>query len=138
MHSTYWIGQPGVPVTLGGMTGSEVRSALQPQTPREEFLLAMLEETHERLIASIALGEDFDETDDEDRIHIKVDLAQRAEGAERQLRQARESKETISKLVRQVLLAQGMVASQSARFEMVLQQLKKIDTAMHGWHQQLA
>ncbi|WP_314408871.1 hypothetical protein [Pseudomonas kuykendallii] len=138
MQSTYWIGQAGLPVILRGMTAAEVRTALQPQTPREEFLLAMLEETHERLIASIALQDDFDETDDGESIRIKVSLAERAEHAERKVRNAQESKETIRRLVRELLLDQGMVASESARLEMVLQQLKKIDTAMHAWHQQLA
>lgn len=126
MDSEWWIGQPGVPVILRGRTADEVRGMLQPQTAREEFLLAKLEETHEKMLAAVLLASDFDDSDDEESWRLKLSLSERAEKAERDLARWQERANTAIRIAGDAIAAQGMVASQTDRFQLIINKLAEL------------
>src|SRR5690606_1539787 len=85
MHSSVLIGRKGVPVICRNLLPSELRTVIQPDNDREEFLLLLAEEQHLRAVAAEQLGEDYDDSDDDELIGYKLSLAEKVERAERQV-----------------------------------------------------
>lgn len=125
MHSQHFIGCPGVPAVLTGMGALEVRHCLQPQNDREEYLLALLEETGAKLADALILQDDFDEDDDLDTMRDKVDLRVRCSRAEDETRRCRERMWKVTQLAKDALMTQAMIASPEARTQALLDALAK-------------
>ncbi|SDS19606.1 hypothetical protein SAMN05216421_1079 [Halopseudomonas xinjiangensis] len=132
MFSDYWIGQPGVPVIAREARPEHIRSVIEPTTPREEYLVARIEELAAKATGAEVLGKYFDEDDDDDEIYQKIDLKRRAEYAERQADEARRKMLAITEAVRSFTLAQSVVASQEQRLQMMLDGIKQLSDQIRG------
>lgn len=130
MHSSVLIGRKGVPVICRNLLPSELRTVIQPDNDREEFLLLLAEEQHLRAVAAEQLGEDYDDSDDDELIGYKLSLAEKVERAERQVDHMlhrmdsnRQRTDEILRLAKQALLNQSLVASQEERLQGLLNDL---------------
>lgn len=130
MHSSVLIGRKGVPVICRNLLPSELRTVIQPDNDREEFLLLLAEEQHLRAVAAEQLGEDYDDSDDDELIGYKMSLAEKVERAERQVDHMlhrmdsnRQRTDEILRLAKQALLNQSLVASQEERLQGLLNDL---------------
>ncbi len=130
MHSSLLIGRKGVPVICRNLLPSELRTVIQPDNDREEFLLLLAEEQHLRAVAAEQLGEDYDDSDDDELIGYKMSLAEKVERAERQVDHMlhrmdsnRQRTDEILRLAKQALLNQSLVASQEERLQSLLNDL---------------
>ncbi|WP_435607685.1 hypothetical protein [Pseudomonas knackmussii] len=127
MHSSTLIGRKGIPVICRNLRPLEIRSAIQPDNDREEYLLLLVEEQYIRALAAEKLEEDYDESDDDELIGHKLSLAEKVETAERQvgdmLRRMdhnREHTNEILRVAKRALLNQSMVASNEDRLNGLL------------------
>lgn len=127
MHSSVLIGRKGVPVICRNLLPSELRTAIQPDNDREEFLLLLAEEQHQRAVAAEQLGEDYDDSDDDELIGYKLSLAEKVERAEHQVSHMllrmdsqRERSNEILRIAKRALLNQSMVASSEERLRGLL------------------
>lgn len=130
MHSSALIGRKGVPVICRTLSPSEIRTAIQPDNDREEYLLLLAEEQHIRALAAEQLGDDYDEGDDEELISHKLSLAEKVVIAKRQvddmlrrMEHNRERTNEILRIAKQALMNQSMVASPEARLQGLLNDL---------------
>jgi hypothetical protein len=130
MHSSALIGRKGVPVICRTLSPSEIRTAIQPDNDREEYLLLLAEEQHIRALAAEQLGDDYDEGDDEELIRHKLSLAEKVVIAKRQvddmlrrMEHNRERTNEILRIAKQALMNQSMVASPEARLQGLLNDL---------------
>jgi len=130
MHSSVLIGRKGVPVICRSLSPSEIRTAIQPDSDREEFLLLLAEERHQRAVAAEKLGDDYDDSDDDELIGHKLSLAEKVEKAERQvgdmlrrMDSQRERSNEILRIAKSALLNQSMVGSQDERLQSLLNDL---------------
>lgn len=130
MHSSVLIGRKGVPVICRTLSPSEIRTAIQPDNDREEYLLLLAEEQHIRALAAEQLGDDYDEGDDEELISHKLSLADKVVIAQRQvddmlrrMEHNRERTNEILRIAKQALMNQSMVASPEARLQGLLNDL---------------
>nr|WP_286948312.1 hypothetical protein [Pseudomonas sp. UBA6718] len=130
MHSSVLIGRKGVPVICRTLSPSEIRTAIQPDNDREEYLLLLAEEQHIRALAAEQLGDDYDEGDDEELISHKLSLAEKVVIAKRQvddmlrrMEHNRERTNEILRIAKQALMNQSMVASPEARLQGLLNDL---------------
>ena len=133
MHSSVLIGRKGVPVICRNLLPSELRTVIQPDNDREEFLLLLAEEQHLRAVAAEQLGEDYDDSDDDELIGYKLSLAEKVERAERQVGQMlnrmdsqRERSNEILRIAKRALLNQSMVGSQDERLQSLLNDLAEL------------
>ncbi len=142
MHSSVLIGRKGVPVTCRTLSPSEIRIAIQPDNDREEFLLLLAEEQHQRAVAAEQLGEDYDDSDDEELIGCKLSLAEKVERAERQvgvmlrrMDSQRERSNEILRIAKRAQLNQSMVASSEERMQSLLNDLAELRhlVGSHAW-----
>lgn len=127
MHSSVLIGRKGVPVICRNLLPSELRTVIQPDNDREEFLLLLAEEQHLRAVAAEQLGEDYDDSDDDELIGYKLSLAEKVERAERQvgdmlrrMDRNRDQTNEILRIAKRALLNQSMVASSEERLRGML------------------
>ena len=127
MHSSVLIGRKGVPVICRNLLPSELRTVIQPDNDREEFSLLLAEEQHLRAVAAEQLGEDYDDSDDDELIGYKLSLAEKVERAERQVSHMlrrmdsqRERSNEILRIAKRALLNQSMVASSEERLRGLL------------------
>lgn len=130
MHSSVLIGRKGVPVICRNLLPSELRTVIQPDNDREEFLLLLAEEQHLRAVAAEQLGEDYDDSDDDELIGYKLSLAEKVERAEcqvshmlRRMDSQRERSNEILRIAKRALLNQSMVGSQDERLQSLLNDL---------------
>jgi Mg2+ and Co2+ transporter CorA len=130
MHSSVLIVRKGVPVICRTLRPSEIRTAIQPDNDREEYLLLLVEEQYTRALAAEQLGDDYDESDDDELIGHKLSLAEKVENSKRQVEDMlrrmdrnREQTNEILRLAKRALLAQSMVASQEDRLNGLLNDL---------------
>ncbi|MFV3090193.1 hypothetical protein ACNJYG_06825 [Pseudomonas sp. GW6] len=133
MHSSVLIGRKGVPVICRNLLPSELRTVIQPDNDREEFLLLLAEEQHLRAVAAEQLGEDYDDSDDDELIGHKLSLAEKVERAERQvghmlhrMDSQRERSNEILRIAKRALLNQSMVGSQDERLQSLLNDLAEL------------
>lgn len=133
MHSSVLIGRKGVPVICRNMLPSELRTVIQPDNDREEFLLLLAEEQHLRAVAAEQLGEDYDDSDDDELIGYKLSLAEKVERAESQVSHMlrcmdsqRERSNEILRIAKRALLNQSMVGSQDERLQSLLDDLAEL------------
>ena len=133
MHSSVLIGRKGVPVICRNLLPSELRTVIQPDNDREEFLLLLAEEQHLRAVAAEQLGEDYDDSDDDELIGYKLSLAEKVERAERQvdhmlhrIDSQRERSNEILRIAKRALLNQSMVGSQDERLQSLLNDLAEL------------
>lgn len=142
MHSSVLIGRKGVPVICRNLLPSELRTVIQPDNDREEFLLLLAEEQHLRAVASEQLGEDYDDSDDDELIGHKLSLAEKVERAERQvvhmlhrMDSQRERSNEILRIAKRALLNQSMVGSQDERLQSLLNDLAELKhlVGSRGW-----
>ena len=127
MHSSVLIGRKGVPVICRNLLPSELRTVIQPDNDREEFSLLLAEEQHLRAVAAEQLGDDYDDSDDDELIGYKLSLAEKVERAERQVSHMlrrmdsqRERSNEILRIAKRALLNQSMVASSEERLRGLL------------------
>lgn len=130
MHSSVLIGRKGVPVICRNLLPSELRTVIQPDNDREEFLLLLAEEQHLRAVAAEQLGEDYDDSDDDELIGHKLSLAEQVASSKRQVEDVlrrmdsnRQRTDEILRLAKQALLNQSLVASQEERLQGLLNDL---------------
>lgn len=133
MHSSVLIGRKGVPVICRNLRPFEIRNAIQPENDREEYLLLLVEEQYTRAIAAEKLGEDYDESDEEELIGHKLSLAEKVERAERQvgdmlrrMDRTRDQTNEILRIAKRALLNQSMVASSEERLQSLLNDLAEL------------
>ena len=133
MHSSVLIGRKGVPVICRNLLPSELRTVIQPDNDREEFLLLLAEEQHLRAVAAEQLGEDYDDSDDDELIGYKLSLAEKVERAERQvgdmlrrIDRTRDQTNEILGIAKRALLNQSMVASSEERLQSLLNDLAEL------------
>ena len=133
MHSSVLIGRKGVPVICRNLRPFEIRTAIQPDNDREEFLLLLAEEQHQRAVAAEQLGEDYDDSDDDELIGCKLSLAEKVERAERQvgdmlrrIDRTRDQTNEILGIAKRALLNQSMVASSEERLQSILNDLAEL------------
>lgn len=133
MHSSVLIGRKGVPVICRNLLPSELRTFIQPDNDREEFLLLLAEEQHLRAVAAEQLGEDYDDSDDDELIGYKLSLAEKVERAEsqvshmlRRMDSQRERSNEILRIAKRALLNQSMVGSQDERLQSLLNDLAEL------------
>lgn len=133
MHSSVLIGRKGVPVICRNLLPSELRTVIQPDNDREEFLLLLAEEQHLRAVAAEQLGEDYDDSDDDELIGYKLSLAEKVERAEsqvshmlRRMDSQRERSNEILRIAKRALLNQSMVGSQDERLQSLLNDLAEL------------
>ena len=133
MHSSVLIGRKGVPVICRTLQPSELRTVIQPDNDREEFLLLLAEEQHQRAVAAEQLGEDYDDSDDDELIGHKLSLAEKVEKAGRQvddmlrrMDSQRERSNEILRIAKRALLNQSMVGSQDERLQSLLNDLAEL------------
>lgn len=133
MHSSVLIGRKGVPVICRNLRPFEIRNAIQPENDREEYLLLLVEEQYTRAIAAEKLGEDYDDSDDDELIGYKLSLAEKVERAERQvgdmlrrMDRTRDQTNEILGIAKRALLNQSMVASSEERLQSLLNDLAEL------------
>jgi vacuolar-type H+-ATPase subunit I/STV1 len=133
MHSSVLIGRKGVPVICRNLLPSELRTVIQPDNDREEFLLLLAEEQHLRAVAAEQLGEDYDDSDDDELIGYKLSLAEKVERAEsqvgdmlRRIDRTRDQTNEILGIAKRALLNQSMVASSEERLQSLLNDLAEL------------
>lgn len=133
MHSSVLIGRKGVPVICRNLLPSELRTVIQPDNDREEYLLLLAEEQHLRAVAAEQLGEDYDDSDDDELIGYKLSLAEKVKRAERQvdhmlhrMDSQRERSNEILRIAKRALLNQSMVGSQDERLQSLLNDLAEL------------
>lgn len=133
MHSSVLIGRKGVPVICRNLLPSELRTVIQPDNDREEYLLLLAEEQHLRAVAAEQLGEDYDDSDDDELIGYKLSLAEKVERAESQVSHMlhrmdsqRERSNEILRIAKRALLNQSMVGSQDERLQSLLNDLAEL------------
>jgi len=132
MFSDYWVGQNGVPVIARGMLPENLRSVIEPANPREEFLLAKLEEMAVRLKGAETLGKEYDEYDSDEDIYRKVTLKEQADRAEREVESVRRRMRVITEAASSLLLAQGAIASTEQRMQLILDGLTQLQAHING------
>lgn len=130
MHSSVLIGRKGVPVICRNLRPFEIRNAIQPDTDREEYLLLLVEEQYARALAAESLGEEYDESDDDELIRHKLSRAEQVASHKRQVEDVllrmdsnRQRTDEILRLAKQALLNQSLVASQEERLQGLLNDL---------------
>lgn len=133
MHSSVLIGRKGVPVICRNLRPFEIRNAIQPDTDREEYLLLLVEEQYARALAAEILGEEYDESDDDELIGHKLSLAEKVERAEwqvgdmlRRMDRNRDQTNEILRIAKRALLNQSMVGSQDERLQSLLNDLAEL------------
>ena len=91
------------------------------------------EEQHLRAVAAEQLGEDYDDSDDDELIGYKLSLAEKVERAERQvdhmlhrMDSQRERSNEILRIAKSALLNQSMVGSQDERLQSLLNDLAEL------------
>jgi hypothetical protein len=133
MHSSVLIGRKGVPVICRNLLPLEIRNAIQPDTDREEFLLLLVEEQYMRALAAERLGQEYDESDDDELIGHKLSLAEQVASSKRQVEDMlrridrnREQTNEVLRIAKQALLNQSMVASQEDRLQGLLSDLSRL------------
>lgn len=136
MKPSFFVGRHGVPQIVASLAPIELRLAIQPDNDREEFLLLTIEDLADQLSNIKALGEDYDDGDDEDEVREKLDLREkvnRAEMAEtrslQRLEDAREKTRLIIALAKEMFLSQAMIAGQDERMAAILAGIQQIKTA---------
>lgn len=130
MHSSVLIGRKGIPVICRSLSPHEIRNAIQPDNDREELLLLLVEEQYQRAIAAEQLGDDYDESDDDELISHKMSLAEKVDNADRQvadmlgrIERTKAHTNEILRIAKRALLNQSMVASQEERLQALLNEL---------------
>lgn len=133
MHSSALIGRKGVPVICRTLLPSEIRTAIQPENDREEYLLLLVEEQHQRALAAEKLGDDYDEEDDDELIAHKLSLAEKVDKAGRQvdamlrrMESQRERSSEILRVAKRALLNQSLVAGKEQRLQGLLDDLSEL------------